>query len=187
MSLLRFYIRHQFAERMGLELDDDAIFYLFHESQGDYVNTHIKFTKELLLPIMTHLLDSLSEDPANRARCRNSERILTLWIRGMDAISHVYQDPMLMPYTHPESSGRVDALIRPDTAVLLNLTAEQFLHLTAQDRLPEDEQMGLEQFRKTRQYWTRFMDYLDKQLTETCQYCFERLGQFLVTYRLSPV
>ncbi len=171
---------------MGLALDDDAIFYLFHESQGDYVNTHIKFTKELLLPIMTHLLDSLSEDPANRARCRNSERILTLWIRGMEAISHVYQDPMLMPYTHPESSGRVDALIRPDTAVLLNLTAEQFLRLTAQDSLPEDEQMGLEQFSKTQQYWTRFMDYLDKQLTETCRYCFERLGQFLRYLQVEP-
>ncbi|WP_118985656.1 hypothetical protein [Photorhabdus sp. CRCIA-P01] len=186
MSLLRFYIRHQFVERMGLALDDDAIFCLFNESQGDYVNTHIKFTKELLLPVMTHLLDSLSEDPANRARCRNSERILTLWIRGMDAISHVYQDPLLMPYTHPESSGRVDTLIRPDTAVLLNLTAEEFLRLTAQDNLPEDEQIGLEQFSKTQKYWTRFMDYLDKQLTETCLYCFERLGQFLRHLQVEP-
>ncbi|KER03584.1 hypothetical protein LGZ99_16915 [Photorhabdus temperata] len=179
MSLLRFYIRHQFVERMGLALDDDAIFCLFHECQGDYVNTHVKFTKALLLPVMTHLLDSLSEEPANRARCRNSERILTLWIRGMDAISHVYQDLRLMPYTHPDSSGRVDTLIRPDTAVLLNLTAEQFLRLTAQDNLPEEEQITLEQFSKTQQYWTRFMDYLDKQLTETCLYCFERLSKFL--------
>ncbi|KMW74172.1 hypothetical protein TI10_08135 [Photorhabdus luminescens subsp. luminescens] len=186
MSLLRFYIRHQFVERMGLALDDDAIFCLFNESQRDYVDTHIKFTKELLLPVMTHLLDSLSEDPANRARCRNSERILTLWIRGMDAISHVYQDPLLMPYTHPESNGRVDTLIRPDTAVLLNLTAEEFLRLTAQDNLPEDEQIGLEQFSKTQKYWTRFMDYLDKQLTETCLYCFERLGQFLRHLQVEP-
>ncbi|ERT10809.1 hypothetical protein [Photorhabdus temperata] len=186
MSLLRFYIRHQFVERMGLALDDDAIFCLFHECQGDYVNTHVKFTKELLLPVMTHLLDSLSEEPANRARCRNSERILTLWIRGMDAISHVYQDLRLMPYTHPDSSGRVDTLIRPDTAVLLNLTAEQFLRLTAQDNLPEEEQITLEQFSKTQQYWTRFMDYLDKQLTETCLYCFERLGQFLRNLQVEP-
>ncbi|MGV8003325.1 hypothetical protein QPK14_14905 [Photorhabdus temperata subsp. temperata] len=186
MSLLRFYIRHQFVERMGLALDDNAIFCLFHECQGDYVNTHVKFTKELLLPVMTHLLDSLSEEPANRARCRNSERILTLWIRGMDAISHVYQDLRLMPYTHPDSSGRVDTLIRPDTAVLLNLTAEQFLRLTAQDNLPEEEQITLEQFSKTQQYWTRFMDYLDKQLTETCLYCFERLGQFLRHLQVEP-
>ncbi|KAA1195685.1 hypothetical protein [Photorhabdus heterorhabditis] len=186
MSLLRFYIRHQFVERMGLALNDNAIFCLFHECQGDYVNTHVKFTKELLLPVMDHFLDSLYEELANRARCRNSERILTLWIRGMDAISHVYQDPMLMPYTHLDSSGRVDTLIRPDTAVLLNLTAEQFLCLTAQDNLPEDEQMGLEQFSKTQQYWTRFMDYLDKQLTETCRYCFERLGQFLRHLQVEP-
>ncbi|WP_445494818.1 hypothetical protein [Photorhabdus sp. SF281] len=186
MSLLRFYIRHQFVERMGLALNDNAIFCLFHECQGDYVNTHVKFTKELLLPVMTHLLDSLSEEPANRARCRNSERILTLWIRGMDAISHVYQDPRLMPYTHPESSGRVDTLIRPDTAVLLNMPAEEFLRLTAQDNLPEDEQIGLEQFSKTQKYWTHFMDYLDKRLTETCLYCFERLGQFLRHLQVEP-
>ncbi|WP_024914126.1 hypothetical protein [Chania multitudinisentens] len=177
LSLIDFYIAHRFSA-LGLELDSEEIDWSFSDSLRDYVNTRILFRAPRLLSVLARLLETLAEKPGNQEKCRKSDRYLRLWISGFDALYQQEQNAACLPFTHPASSGRFDMLMQPEPQALLSLDEEVYLKATGQHRLPPAEQLSLEAFAATVPYWTRFMDYLAKQMADICQACFVRLSDF---------
>ncbi|MDQ9130393.1 hypothetical protein RDT67_28750 [Serratia fonticola] len=185
LPLVDFYIAHRFAA-LGLALDSEEIDWSFSESLRDYVNTCILFRAPRLLSVLAQLLETLAEKPGNQEKCRKSDHYLRLWITGFETLYQQAQDPALLPFTHPVSSGRFDLLMRPDPRALLSLDEETYLKVTDQHRLPPVEQLSLDAFAATEPYWTRFMDYLAKQMADICQTCFVRLSDFRLKSHVEP-
>ncbi|HFV9292203.1 hypothetical protein [Serratia fonticola] len=185
LTLIDTYIAHRFTA-LGLELDSEEIDWSFSESLRDYVNTRLLFRGPRLMSVLAQLLETLAEKPDNQEKCRKSDRYLRLWITGFETLYQQTQDAALLPFTHPVSSGRFDQLMRPDPAALTSLDEETYLKATEQHRLPPAEQLSLEVFAATEPYWTRFMDYLTKQMADICQACFVRLSDFRLKSHVEP-
>ncbi|UQQ18238.1 hypothetical protein MYA98_12005 [Salmonella sp. WGH-01] len=81
------------------------------DRESDYVNTDMVLNRDRLLSVMQFMLDDVALNPELRERCRQAERILTLWIRGLDALATVSEDMSILPRTITECSGRVDRLL----------------------------------------------------------------------------
>lgn len=96
--------------------------------------------RDRLLSVMRFMLDDIALNPERREKCRQAERILTLWIRGLDALAMASEDMSILPRTISECSGRVDRLLPGDPVALLALPDEAFLRLTAQCHLMSGEQ-----------------------------------------------
>ncbi|MCV9879233.1 hypothetical protein [Brenneria izbisi] len=142
----------------------------------DYLNTDIVFHGQRLLPVMQFMLDNIPGNRQLRARCQLSERILTLWILGLDALATASGNTRLLPRTSPESSGRVDCLLPGDPSALLDLSDNDFIRLTAQgDRHPDDV-IPREQLAMTIRHWERFESWLSRSLAQTGEHCVAQLA-----------
>ncbi|RLM18824.1 hypothetical protein BIY29_17710 [Brenneria alni] len=142
----------------------------------DYLNTEIVFHGPRLLPVMQFMLDNIPGNRQLRARCQLSERILTLWIQGLDALTTASGNTRLLPRTSPESSGRVDCLLPGDPSALLDLSGNDFIRLTAQGDQHPDDVIPREQLAVTIRHWERFESWLSRSLAQTGEHCVAQLA-----------
>lgn len=142
----------------------------------DYLNTDIVFHGQRLLPVMQFMLDNIPGNRQLRARCQLSERILTLWILGLDALATASGNTRLLPRTSPESSGRVDCLLPGDPSALLDLSDVDFIRLTAQSDRHADDVIPRSQLAQTMQHWSRFEAWLSRSLAQTGENCVAQLA-----------
>ena len=172
------YIQQQFRTFLGLEVATEDIFFQADDRETDYVNTDMVLHREPLLGVMQFMLDEImAESPQLRAKCRHAEQILTLWIRGLDALALAMNDMTVLPRTVAEYSGRVDRLFHGDPRALLALPDEAFLRLTAQCDLLSGEQTSREALEATLPYWTRFMTWITARLAAACDYSLLQLSR----------
>ncbi|ECA1950209.1 hypothetical protein EJH27_01915 [Salmonella enterica subsp. enterica serovar Virchow] len=172
------YIQRQFRTFLGLDVSAEDIFFQVDDRETDHVNTDMVLNRDRLLAVMQFMLDEIREEsPLLRAKCHHAERILILWIRGLDALAQAMNDMTLLPRTVAEYSGRVDRLFHGDAQALLALPDEAFLRLTAQGHLLSGEQITREELETTLPYWSRFMARISARLAAACDYCLLQLSR----------
>ena len=170
------FIRATYHETVGIELHPDDVHADITNMLSDHINTDIVFRSPALLPVMHRMLDGVRGTRPVRERCRQMERILTLWIYGLDALATEYHDTTLLPRTRPESSGRVDCLLPGEPDALLALKDDIFIQLTSQETLEPHERITCSQLRLTLRHWQRFMDWLARQLARAGEHCLVQLA-----------
>ncbi|EJE3852521.1 hypothetical protein M3760_003884, partial [Salmonella enterica] len=94
--LASFYIQRQLSKTLGLSVNAEEIFYQVDDRESDYVNTDMVLNRDRLLSVMQFMLDEVALNPDLREKCRQAERILTLWIRGLDALAEASYDMSLL-------------------------------------------------------------------------------------------
>ncbi|HBM3184915.1 TPA: hypothetical protein LVM22_001180 [Klebsiella oxytoca] len=172
------FIRATYRETVGFDLHPDDVHASINNILSDHVNTDVVFHSPVLLPVMRRMLDSIRGHRAVRERCRQMERILTLWIYGLDALATQYHDSTLLPRTRPESSGRVDCLLPGEPDALLALTDDEFIQLTSQEMMENHEYITRSQLRLTLPHWQRFTDWLASRLARAGEHCLVQLGTY---------
>jgi len=184
--LASFYIQRQLSKTLGLDVNAEEVFYQIDDRESDYVNTDMVLSRDRLLSVMQFMLDDVSLNPALREKCRQAERILTLWIRGLDVLAMASEDMSILPRTISECSGRVDRLLPGDPQALLALPDEAFLRLTAQCHLMSGEQFSREHLAAALPYWTRFMAWVARELYQTEDLCLVQLGRLFRRLSVEP-
>ncbi|EEN5590232.1 hypothetical protein [Salmonella enterica] len=181
------YIQRQFMTFLGLDVQAEEIFFRVDDRDTDYVNTDMVLHRDRLLAVMQFLLDEVTEqNPQQREKCRHAELVLTLWIRGLDALAQSMNDMAILPRTVSEFSGRVDRLLPGDPQALLSLPDEAFLRLTAQGRLMSGEQMSRQNLEATLPYWDRFVTRISARLAAACDYCLLQLSRLYRNLNTEP-
>ncbi|EKC2615831.1 hypothetical protein OOO38_004304, partial [Salmonella enterica] len=181
------YIQRQFMTFLGLEVYAEEIFFRVDDRDTDYVNTDMVLDRDRLLAVMRFLLDEVTEqNPQQREKCRHAEQILTLWIRGLDALAQTMNEMALLPRTVSEFSGRVDRLLPGEPQALLSLPDEAFLRLTAQGHLMSGEQMSRQNLEATLPYWDRFVTLISARLAAACDYCLLQLSRLYRNLNTEP-
>lgn len=181
-----FYIQRQLSKTPGLSVNAEEIFYQVDDRESDYVNTDMVLDRDRLLSVMQFMLDEVALNPDLREKCRQAERILTLWIRGLDALAMASEDMSILPRTISECSGRIDRLLPGDPQALLALPDDAFLRLTAQGHLLSGEQFPREQLAATLPYWTRFMAWVSRELYQTEDRCLVQLSRLFRRLHVEP-
>ncbi|EIJ7516833.1 secretin N-terminal domain-containing protein [Salmonella enterica] len=156
------------------------------DRESDYVNTDMVLNRDRLLSVMQFMLDEVALNPDLREKCRQAERILTFWIRGLDALAEASYDMAILPRTVSECSGRVDRLLPGDPQALLALPDDAFLCLTGQGDLMSGEQFPRELLEATLPYWTRFMAWTARELYQTEDRCLVQLGRLFRRLIVEP-
>ncbi|HGA5965015.1 TPA: hypothetical protein ACIS4C_000636 [Salmonella enterica subsp. enterica serovar Java] len=177
------YIQQQMQAATGLELDDDDFTWQFRGVASDHVNTYMLFEHEKLLVAMETMLGSLESDEATVTRCR---QVLTLWITGLDTLARERNTAEILPRVHPHSSGQADQLLNGDIRPLQQCSGEEYLRLTGQTDLPENQRIPQKTFNATEKYWQRFEAWLGRQLQETTEHCFRQLSRFVENCNVEP-
>ncbi|EIE6434579.1 hypothetical protein HCE77_000538 [Salmonella enterica] len=181
------YIQRQFMTFLGLDVQAEEIFFRVDDRDTDYVNTDMVLHRDRLLAVMQFLLDEVTEqNPQLREKCRHAEQVLTLWIRGLDALAQSMNDMAILPRTVSEFSGRVDRLLPGDPHALLSLPDEAFLRLTAQGHLMSGEQMSRQNLETTLPYWDRFVTRISARLAAACDYCLLQLSRLYRNLNTEP-
>ncbi|ECD7313510.1 hypothetical protein AAL09_12065 [Salmonella enterica subsp. enterica serovar Newport] len=181
------YIQRQFMTFLGLDVQAEEIFFRVDDRDTDYVNTDMVLHRDRLLAVMQFLLDEVTEqNPQLREKCRHAEQVLTLWIRGLDALAQSMNDMAILPRTVSEFSGRVDRLLPGDPHALLSLPDEAFLRLTAQGHLMSGEQMSRQNLEATLPYWDRFVTRISARLAAACDYCLLQLSRLYRNLNTEP-
>ncbi|EFS2651923.1 hypothetical protein HX362_004852 [Salmonella enterica] len=181
------YIQRQFTTFLGLDVQAEEIFFGVDDRDTDYVNTDMVLHRDRLLAVMQFLLDEVTEqNPQQREKCRHAEQVLTLWIRGLDALAQSMNDMAILPRTVSEFSGRVDRLLPGDPHALLSLPDEAFLRLTAQGHLMSGEQMSRQNLEATLPYWDRFVTRISARLAAACDYCLLQLSRLYRNLNTEP-
>ncbi|EEX0039595.1 hypothetical protein HHZ40_000127 [Salmonella enterica] len=181
------YIQRQFMTFLGLDVQAEEIFFRVDDRDTDYVNTDMVLHRDRLLAVMQFLLDEVTEqNPQQREKCRHAEQVLTLWIRGLDALAQSMNDMAILPRTVSEFSGRVDRLLPGDPHALLSLPDEAFLRLTAQGHLMSGEQMSRQNLEATLPYWDRFVTRISARLAAACDYCLLQLSRLYRNLNTEP-
>lgn len=181
------YIQRQFMTFLGLDVQAEEIFFRVNDRDTDYVNTDMVLHRDRLLAVMQFLLDEVTEqNPQQREKCRHAEQVLTLWIRGLDALAQSMNDMTILPRTVSEFSGRVDRLLPGDPQALLSLPDEAFLRLTAQGHLMSGEQMSRQNLEATLPYWDRFVTRISARLAAACDYCLLQLSRLYRNLNTEP-
>ncbi|HAK0820329.1 TPA: hypothetical protein H1P87_004002 [Salmonella enterica] len=181
------YIQRQFMTFLGLDVQAEEIFFRVDDRDTDYVNTDMVLHRDRLLAVMQFLLDEVTEqNPQQREKCRHAEQVLTLWIRGLDALAQSMNDMAILPRTVSEFSGRVDRLLPGDPHALLSLPDEAFLRLTAQGHLMSGEQMSRQNLEATLPYWDRFVTRISALLAAACDYCLLQLSRLYRNLNTEP-
>ncbi|EKO1959559.1 hypothetical protein PZC96_004465 [Salmonella enterica] len=181
------YIQRQFMTFLGLGVQAEEIFFRVDDRDTDYVNTDMVLHRDRLLAVMQFLLDEVTEqNPQQREKCRHAEQVLTLWIRGLDALAQSMNDMAILPRTVSEFSGRVDRLLPGDPHALLSLPDEAFLRLTAQGHLMSGEQMSRQNLEATLPYWDRFVTRISARLAAACDYCLLQLSRLYRNLNTEP-
>ncbi|WP_233947915.1 hypothetical protein [Pectobacterium versatile] len=170
------FIQQIYQKNMNLFLHQDEWQIDISNDLRDCLNTDIVFHSNRLLPIMQFMLDNIPGNRQLRARCQLSERILTLWILGLDALATASGNRWLLPRTSPESSGRVDCLLPGDPSALLDLSDADFIRLTAQGDRHTDDVILRSQLAQTMQHWSRFESWLSRALAQTGELCVAQLA-----------
>ncbi|GKW03107.1 hypothetical protein ACS91J_03385 [Pectobacterium carotovorum] len=170
------FIQQIYLKEMNLFLHPDEWQIDISNDLQDYMNTDIVFHSNRLLPVMQFMLDNIPGNRQLRARCQLSERILTLWILGLDALATASGNTRLLPRTSPESSGRVDCLLPGDPSALLDLSDANFIQLTAQGDRHADDIIPRSQLAQTMQHWLRFESWLSRALAQTGEFCVAQLA-----------
>ncbi|KML70050.1 hypothetical protein [Pectobacterium peruviense] len=170
------FIKQTYLKGMNLFLHQDEWQIDISNDLQDYLNTDIVFHSQRLLPVMQFMLDNIPGNRQLRARCQLSERILTLWILGLDALATASGNTRLLPRTSPESSGRVDCLLPGDPSALLDLSDADFIRLTAQGDRHTDDIIPRAQLAQTMQHWSRFEAWLSRALAQTGEHCVAKLA-----------
>ncbi|ENR3229922.1 hypothetical protein ACEVDO_000938 [Salmonella enterica] len=184
--LASFYIQRQLSKTLGLDVNAEEIFYQVDDRESDYVNTDMVLSRDRLLSVMQFMLDEVALNPEHREKCRQAERILTLWIRGLDALATVSEDVSLLPRTISECSGRVDRLLPGDPQALLALPDDAFLRLTAQCHQMSGEQFPRERLEAALLYWTRFIAWVSRGLYQAEDHCLVQLGKLFRRLSFEP-
>ncbi|EHA9320268.1 hypothetical protein ABI95_001083 [Salmonella enterica subsp. enterica serovar Bovismorbificans] len=184
--LASFYIQRQLSKTLGLDVNAEEVFYQVDDRESDYVNTDMVLTRDRLLSVMQFMLDEVALNPDLREKCHQAERILTLWIRGLDALAEASYDMSILPRTISECSGRVDRLLQGDPAALLALPADAFLRLTAQCHLLSGEQFSRAQLEAALPYWTRFMAWVARELYQVEDRCLVQLSRLFRRLHVEP-
>ncbi|EBK2664802.1 hypothetical protein AHS67_19990 [Salmonella enterica subsp. enterica serovar Enteritidis] len=177
------YIQQHMQAATGLELDDEDFTWQFRGVASDHVNTYMLFEHEKLLVAMETMLDSLESDEATVTRCR---QVLTLWITGLDTLARERNSAQILPRVHPHSSGQADQLLSGDIRPLQQCSEEDYLRLTGQTDLPENQRIPQKTFNATEKYWQRFEAWLGRQLRETTEHCFRQLSRFVENCNFEP-
>ncbi|HFZ9112093.1 TPA: hypothetical protein ACIPVM_003788 [Salmonella enterica subsp. diarizonae serovar 50:k:z35] len=177
------YIQQHMQAATGLELDDEDFTWQFRGVASDHVNTYMLFEHEKLLVAMETMLDSLESDEATVTRCR---QVLTLWITGLDTLARERNSAEILPRVHPHSSGQADQLLSGDIRPLQQCSEEDYLRLTGQTDLPENQRIPQRTFNATEKYWQRFEAWLGRQLRETTEHCFRQLSRFVENCNFEP-
>ncbi|EBH2785819.1 hypothetical protein DMO59_26915 [Salmonella enterica subsp. diarizonae] len=177
------YIQQHMQAATGLELDDEDFTWQFRGIASDHVNTYMLFEHEKLLVAMETMLDSLESDEATVTRCR---QVLTLWITGLDTLARERNSAEILPRVHPHSSGQADQLLSGDIRPLQQCREEDYLRLTGQTDLPENQRIPQKTFNATEKYWQRFEAWLGRQLRETTEHCFRQLSRFVENCNFEP-
>ncbi|EKO1959558.1 hypothetical protein PZC96_004464 [Salmonella enterica] len=177
------YIQQHMQAATGLELDDEDFTWQFRGVASDHVNTYMLFEHEKLLVAMETMLDSLESDEATVTRCR---QVLTLWITGLDTLARERNSAEILPRVHPHSSGQADQLLSGDIRPLQQCSEEDYLRLTGQTDLPENQRIPQKTFNATEKYWQRFEAWLGRQLRETTEHCFRQLSRFVENCNFEP-
>ncbi|EBS4547146.1 hypothetical protein DQK32_14740 [Salmonella enterica subsp. enterica serovar Newport] len=177
------YIQQHMQAATGLELDDEDFTWQFRGVASDHVNTYMLFEHEKLLVAMETMLDSLESDEATVTRCR---QVLTLWITGLDTLARERNSAEILPLVHPHSSGQADQLLSGDIRPLQQCSEEDYLRLTGQTDLPENQRIPQKTFNATEKYWQRFEAWLGRQLRETTEHCFRQLSRFVENCNFEP-
>ncbi|EAP0277034.1 hypothetical protein IC188_004302 [Salmonella enterica] len=181
------YIQRQFMTFLGLDVQAEEIFFRVDDRDTDYVNTDMVMHRDRLLAVMEFLLDEVTaHNPQQREKCRYAEQVLTLWIRGLDALAQSMNDMAILPRTVSEFSGRVDRLLPGDPHALLSLPDEAFLRLTAQGHLMSGEQMSRQNLEATLPYWDRFVARISARLAAACDYCLLQLSRLYRNMNTEP-
>lgn len=181
------YIQRQIMTFLGLDVQAEEIFFRVDDRDTDYVNTDMVLHRDRLLAVMQFLLDEVTEqNPQQREKCRHAEQVLTLWIRGLDALAQSMNDMTILPRTVSEFSGRVDRLLPGDPHALLSLPDEAFLRLTAQGHLMSGEQMSRQNLDATLPYWDRFVTRISARLAAACDYCLLQLSRLYRNLNTEP-
>ncbi|MFJ5317492.1 hypothetical protein [Pectobacterium versatile] len=170
------FIQQVYLKEMNLFLHPDEWQTDISNDLQDYMNTDIVFRSQRLLPVMQFMLDQIPGNRQLRARCQLSERILTLWILGLDALATASGNTRLLPRTSPESSGRVDCLLPGEPSALLDLSDDDFIRLTAQGDRHTDDAILRSQLAQTMQHWSRFESWLSRALAQTGEHCVAQLA-----------
>ncbi|MFJ5483476.1 hypothetical protein [Pectobacterium actinidiae] len=170
------FIQQIYLKHMNLFLHPEEWQVDISNDLQDYLNTDIVFHSQRLLPVMQFMLDQSPGNRQLRARCQLSERILTLWILGLDALATASGNTRLLPRTSPESSGRVDCLLPGDPSALLDLSDDDFIRLTAQGDRHTDDVILRSQLAQTMQHWSRFESWLSRALAQTGEHCVAQLA-----------
>ncbi|MEQ9860462.1 hypothetical protein OI450_05695 [Pectobacterium cacticida] len=170
------FIQQIYLKHMNLFLHPEEWQADISNDLRDYLNTDIVFHSPRLLPIMQFMLDSIPGNRQLRARCQLSERILTLWILGLDALATASGNTRLLPRTSPESSGRVDCLLPGDPSALLDLSDADFIQLTAQGERHTADVIPRAQLAHTVRHWSRFECWLSRALAQTGEHCVAQLA-----------
>ncbi|ATW53185.1 hypothetical protein FJR63_15160 [Salmonella enterica] len=177
------YIQQHMQAATGLELDDEDFTWQFRGVASDHVNTYMLFEHEKLLVAMETMLDSLESDEATVTRCR---QVLSLWITGLDTLARERNSAEILPRVHPHSSGQADQLLSGDIRPLQQCSEEDYLRLTGQTDLPENQRIPQKTFNATEKYWQRFEAWLGRQLRETTEHCFRQLSRFVENCNFEP-
>ncbi|EDL3493867.1 hypothetical protein CRW82_25085, partial [Salmonella enterica subsp. enterica serovar Newport] len=122
-------------------------------------------------------------DEATVTRCR---QVLTLWITGLDTLARERNSAEILPRVHPHSSGQADQLLSGDIRPLQQCSEEDYLRLTGQTDLPENQRIPQKTFNATEKYWQRFEAWLGRQLRETTEHCFRQLSRFVENCNFEP-
>lgn len=170
------FIQQVYLKEMNLFLHPDEWQIDISNDLSDYLSTDIVFHSNRLLPVMQFMLDNIPGNRQLRARCQLSERILTLWILGLDALATASGNTRLLPRTSPESSGRVDCLLPGDPSALLDLSDADFIRLTSQGDRHADDVVPRAQLAQTIQHWLRFESWLSRTLAQTGEHCVAQLA-----------
>jgi len=181
------YIQRQFRTFLGLDVPSEDIFFQVDDRDSDYVNTDMVLSRDQLLAVMQFMLDEVMEgSPQLRPKCLHAERVLTLWIRGLDALAQAMHDMTVLPRTVSEYSGRVDRLFPGDPQALLTLPDETFLRLTSQCHLMSGEQTTRQSLGATLPYWGRFMTWITARLAAACDYSLLQLSRLYRNMATEP-
>ncbi|ECF1925702.1 hypothetical protein E1L25_27740, partial [Salmonella enterica subsp. enterica serovar Newport] len=122
-------------------------------------------------------------DEATVTRCR---QVLTLWITGLDTLARERNSAEILPRVHPHSSGQADQLLSGDIRPLQQCSEEDYLRLTGQTDLTENQRIPQKTFNATEKYWQRFEAWLGRQLRETTEHCFRQLSRFVENCNFEP-
>ncbi|EJL1150850.1 hypothetical protein NL763_003971 [Salmonella enterica] len=73
-----------------------------------------------------------------------------------------------------------------DIRPLQQCSEEEYLRLTGQTDLPENQRIPQKTFNATEKYWQRFEARLGRQLRETTERCFRQLSRFVENCNFEP-